>query len=288
MDVVRSTSGVDVAVHDLGGEGPPLLVSHATGFHGRCYQPLADALAATVHSIAFDYRGHGETPRPDGPIDWQRYGDDAEAMALWVSARHGGGPIDGFGHSMGGACLLMAAHRHPGLFRRLIVFEPIVFPPEAADAGEPALAAGARRRRATFPSVEAAIEHYSSKPPMAAFAPAALRAYVEYGFAPDPEGIRLRCAPETEAATFAMGAHHTTWDVLPTIATHTVVVRGRAHPHQPAAIAAQVAERLADAHLIALDHLDHFGPMTHPVEIAQLVADELTGCARGRDTPSLR
>ena len=34
-----------------------------------------------------------------------------------------------FGHSMGGACLLMAAHRNPALFRRIVAFEPIVFPP---------------------------------------------------------------------------------------------------------------------------------------------------------------
>ena len=82
--IVPSTDGVEIAVHDLGGTGPPLLISHATGFHGRCYEPLAHALADRFHSVAFDYRGHGDTPQPDGPVDWQRYGDDAEAMAVWL------------------------------------------------------------------------------------------------------------------------------------------------------------------------------------------------------------
>jgi alpha-beta hydrolase superfamily lysophospholipase len=126
--IVPSTDGVELAVHDLGGHGPTLLVSHATGFHGRCYEPLAHALGDRVHSISFDYRGHGDTERPDGSIDWARYGEDAFAMASWLHTREGG-PIDAFGHSMGGACLLMAASRDPHLFRRLVLFEPIVFPP---------------------------------------------------------------------------------------------------------------------------------------------------------------
>jgi hypothetical protein len=78
--LVPSSDGVRLAVHDLGGTGSALLVSHATGFHGRCYLPLAHELIGTVHSVAFDYRGHGDTPRPPGPIDWNAYGDDAVAI----------------------------------------------------------------------------------------------------------------------------------------------------------------------------------------------------------------
>ena len=52
--------------------------------------PMAHHLATDteprVHAVAFDYRGHGDTPRPDGPVDWQRYGDDAEATVdAWTS-----------------------------------------------------------------------------------------------------------------------------------------------------------------------------------------------------------
>ena len=38
------------------------------------------------------------------------------------------GGLVGFGHSMGGAGLMMAAHRDPGLFDVIVAFEPIVFP----------------------------------------------------------------------------------------------------------------------------------------------------------------
>ncbi len=300
---VTSTDGVELAVHDLGGSGPLLLVSHATGFHGRCYEPVAHALADRRHSIAFDYRGHGDTPRPPGPVDWLRYGDDALAMAHWAFEHNDGRPIDAFGHSMGGACLLMAAEREPGLFRRLVVFEPIVLPPggfrrqqqgesvsrenpsdenpsdesppDESPPDESPMVTGARRRRATFASHQAALDHYSAKPPLNGFTPEALRAYVVHGFAPDDDGVHLKCRPDTEAETFATSSRHDTWDHLPDIHTHVLVVAGRAEPMQPSMIAAGVAERLPNGRFLQLEQLDHFGPMVRPLLVADLIAEEL-------------
>jgi len=275
---VVSTDGVQLAVHPLGGDGPPLLVSHATGFHGRCYLPVAHALAPLHQSIGFDYRGHGDTPRPEGPVVWDRYGDDAVAMAEWLAHEHGG-PIDAFGHSMGGACLLMAAHRRPELFRRLVVFEPIVFPPQGIRPGEPEgdspMVAGARRRRSTFHTFDAAYEIGTAKPPLNCFDPAALRAYVEYGFVRDPHGVHLKCHPDTEAETFATGGSHTTWDDLPTIAADVLVISGAVQPMQPSAIAAQVADRLPNSRYLQLDAMNHFGPMAEPAQTAAIIAAEL-------------
>ncbi len=276
-DAVASTDGVVVAVHDLGGtadstrEPAPrvLLISHATGFHGRCYDAVARGVAARLHPVAFDYRGHGATARPDGPVDWERYGDDALAVARALP-----GPLVGFGHSMGGACLLMAAHRDPTLFRHLVLFEPIVFPPSGIrpDGEESPLAAGARRRRASFPSHDAALEHFRRRPPLSSFTDEALEGYVRHGFAPGPDGqVHLRCRPETEAETFETGGRHATWDLLPDIATPTLVVAGRVEPTQPSQVAAEVAGRLPHGAYLEREDLDHFGPMTHPAEIAALI-----------------
>jgi pimeloyl-ACP methyl ester carboxylesterase len=269
-----SSDGVSVAIHDLGGTGHVLLLSHATGFHGRCYEPIARALADRFHSFALDYRGHGLTHRHDGPVDWERYGDDALAAARAVAPE---GRLIGFGHSMGGTGLLMAAHRQPGLFDLVVVFEPIIFPPPDPSAPRPSslLAAGARRRRATFESFEQAIEHYASKPPLMGFTPEALRAYVEHGFEPTSDGVTLRCHPDHEARTFETGAEHRTWDVLPEIDTPVVVLAGHDDGSSPATIASLIAERLPHCRYVELDHVDHFAPMTHPDEIAELLAGEV-------------
>lgn len=273
---VASSDSVQIAVHDLGGAGPELLISHATGFHGRCYAPLAAALAGRFHATAFDYRGHGDTPQPEGvAVDWQRYGDDAVAMARSLPT-----PVAAFGHSMGGACLLMAAHRDPSLFSCIVVFEPIVFPMEGirpADTPSP-LSAGARRRRATFASHDEAIANFSRKPPLGQFTPEALDAYVRFGFREGADGqVHLKCLPEIEAATFDTGGIHRTWDVLPEIQTPVLVVAGRVEEMQPSNIAARVAERLPHSTYLEFEEVDHFAPMTHPAHMADVIAEYVLG-----------
>src|SRR5688500_11008714 len=205
-----SSDGVEVAVHSLGGHGPDhLLISHATGFHGRAYVTLASALADRFRSVAFDYRAHGDTRMPPAAVereryDWGRFAGDAVRVAPAVRER-AGAPLVGFGHSMGGAALLMAAHRDPSLFRAAVVFEPIVFPEELMrERLRPnPLGVGARKRRSSFASFAAALDNFGSKPPLNAFPREALEAYVLHGFAEGEDGqVHLKCTPEGEAATF--------------------------------------------------------------------------------------
>jgi pimeloyl-ACP methyl ester carboxylesterase len=269
---VMSTDHVSVAIHEFGGTGRPLLLSHATGFHGYCYLPIADRLADRFECFALDYRGHGSTPRPDDwQVDWTRDGDDALAAARSIAPDGG---IVGFGHSMGGAALLMAAHRDPDLFDLIVAFEPIVFPTDVdrTDDGPSAMVEAARRRRESFESFEAAIENYASKPPMDAFDPDVLRLYVGHGFRPAPEGVRLTCSPEHEARTFETGATHATWDLLPEIGTPVVVIES-GDGMGPAEVAPAIAERLPNARLIEHPDADHFEPFVDPAGTAELIAD---------------
>ena len=281
---VPSSHGVQVALHDFGGQGRTLLLSHATGFHGHCYVPISQALASDARSYALDYRGHGLTATaPDWETDWEAYGDDVTAVAEHLRALSDR-PLIGFGHSMGGAGLLMAAYRNPELFEVIIAFEPIVFPPPEPDAAatDPhasPLVQGATRRRARFGSYEEAIANFSSKPPMRTFTPDAIRLYVEHGFAPDPEspdgGVVLRCAPEHEARTYMGGGMHRTWEVLPEIATKVIILAGVADMPGPAVLAPQIAERLPNVEYLQSDAWDHFGPMVVPEVMADLIRERL-------------
>jgi len=273
--LVPSTDGVLVSVYDLAGtaDGEPLLISHATGFHGYSYLPVAQALVPRFRSIAFDYRGHGDTAQPPNVgVDWKRYTDDVEAVALTIPS-----PFPAFGHSMGGACLLMTAHRHPHLFSHLVIYEPVIFPPEANPGEGPGqLVAGTRRRRDTFDSYDAAIANFAAKPPLGAFTPAALDAYVRHGFAEGEDGkVHLKCSPELEAMTYEMNRSHATWELLPEIDVPVLVLCGRPDPGSVAQYARNVAERLPNATYVELDDLDHFGPMTDPELVAKLIHDNV-------------
>lgn len=268
---VASSDDVTVAVHELhGAAAPALLVSHATGFHGRCYAPLAAELGDSFHSVAFDMRGHGDTVAPAGaPVTWDRFGDDVAAVSAAVAAALGG-PIVGFGHSMGGGCALIAAMRFPERFSHLVLYEPIVPPPGTfgPPGSDNPMAAAARRRRATFASYDAALANYASKPPLNRWRADALWSYVRNGFRPDGDGVTLKCTPDYEAATFSTAASDL-FEHLPSIETPVTILSGRLDGTPPPAFAEPIAQRLPDAHFVRLDDLDHFGPMTHPDTVAR-------------------
>jgi pimeloyl-ACP methyl ester carboxylesterase len=291
---VESSDGVQVAVHEFGGSGRPLLFSHATGFHAHCYQPIAERLSDSFTSFGHDHRGHGATPRPDDwQVDWDRYGDDALAAAEAIAPDGG---LIGFGHSMGGASLVMAARLNPGLFDVIVAFEPIIFPQMMGRPGDDPspMVTGARNRRDTFDSYEAAMDNYASKPPMQFFDSEILRLYVEHGFAPvdrledgsevagegqrpgRADGVTLRCAPEHEARTFEIGATHDLFDLLSEIETRVIVVSGKVETERsPAGIAERVAERLPNGTFIELEAGNHLSPFIDPDESAQLILDAI-------------
>lgn len=283
-ETVASTDGVAVVVHHLASGPPaaPVLIAHATGFHGRAYAPMAVSLGDGHDVWALDFRGHGATAAPAGwHVDWNGYGDDALCAATSIVGHRAvrPGSLVGFGHSMGGATLLMAALRDPELFRMLVLYEPIVFPPpdESDDPETSPLVRGARRRRGEFSSYEEALANYSSKPPLNAFHPAALKEYVDGGFRPIdpglPDGrVQLRCSPEHEAETFASSHCADLWDALGDITTPTVVIGGRLDDASPpASLAEPIAERLPNGGYHAVPELDHFGPFVEPRQVADLI-----------------
>lgn len=274
MRQVPSTEGVTIAVHELGGDGPLLLLAHATGFHGRVWAPVARRLADRARCVAPDLRGHGDSPVPSGhPFHWDRFADDVLAV---VDDLDPDGPIAAAGHSKGGAALLLAELRRPGTFAALYCFEPIVFPPRPGPPPgeeEHPLAAGALRRRQVFASRDEAVANYASKPPFSALHPDALRAYVDHGFADQPDGtVRLKCRGEDEAQVYRMGGNHGAFARLGEVTCPVTVARGAAGEMSPAAVAGPIAEALPRGRLEVHDDLGHFGPLEDPDRIAERIA----------------
>jgi pimeloyl-ACP methyl ester carboxylesterase len=269
---LTTPDGASLAVFDLraGAVAPTVLFAHATGFHGHCWQPVADALGRP--SAALDFRGFGDSaPPPDWTVDWRGYGIDALAAAR-DRADAAGAPLIGVGHSMGGAALLMAALDDPSLFAGLVLFEPIVMPPPSDDGPtmpSNALADGARRRRSTFASFDAAIANFGSKPPMNAFTAGSLQAYVHFGLAPGADGqVHLKCTPEHEARTYETGGAHGTFARLGDLRVPARYVSGRVEAGAPSAVTELLARRTPGADYRRIDHVGHFGPMEDPAAIA--------------------
>ncbi|HEX2849197.1 MAG TPA: alpha/beta hydrolase [Acidimicrobiales bacterium] len=273
MRTATNSDGFDVAYYDLGGDGPPLLFAHATGFHGHIWQPIAERLAGDFHCWSFDERGHGDTPAPtDGHFDWNGFARDAMAVIEAEGLVH---PF-GVGHSGGGAALLLAEITRPGTFRALYTYEPIVMPsldalPSRREGGNP-LAEGARRRREVFPSRQAAWDNYASKPPMSEWDPAALHAYVDWGFDDLDDGtVRLKCRGENEARTYEMATEHGAFPRLAEVTCPVTVAAGETTTTFGPDITELQARQMAHGRAEILPGIGHFGPMEDPEEVADSI-----------------
>jgi len=268
---ISSTDGVELVLHDLGGHGPALLVGHATGFCGAMYQPMATHLTHRFHVLAVDFRGHGDSSAPaDGSMSWEGMGRDLAACLDAI----GGGPIVGFGHSMGGAVSLMVARQRPEAFSHLFLFEPIVPPVETARVtGRTGsyMSDTARRRRAAFPSKADAIYRYAARPPLNVMRADALYAYVEHGLAEQPDGSAvLKCTPENEARTFEGAGTHLHAGLIGSIATPTLIaVGGQERELPPAGFARGAVDALPHGRLVEFPTLGHFGPFQDPLLVAE-------------------
>lgn len=291
---VPTPDGVELAVHDFGGRGPDLVLAHATGLHGMVWEPVVAGLTDHFRCVSFDERGHGDSTRPpDGSFHWSGFASDVLAVVDALGLER---PC-GAGHSCGGAALLLAEEARPGTFRSLWCFEPVVFigaglagdvsggqaTVAATGPGQPNdLAAGARRRRERFPGRAAALQNFSAKPPFDRVSPAALRAYVEHGFADEADGtVRLKCRPEDEAATYDNSRTHDAFQHLDRVTCPVTLVWGEASdsPFDASTMQAMAA-RMSRARVEAAEGMGHFGPLEDPSAVARSIH-------RGCHTPGL-
>jgi pimeloyl-ACP methyl ester carboxylesterase len=106
---------------------------------------------------------------------------------------------------MGGTSSLLAAAAEPSRVKRLVLLDPVIFQSAAEpfEVHESPLVQGALRRRASFPSRQAALEGYIGRGAFKTWSREQIADYVEGGFRDTPDGeVTLACTPEWEASNF--------------------------------------------------------------------------------------
>ncbi len=246
--------------------GPPVLLAHPTGFHGRIWAPVAQRLAAAGRRVwSFDFRGHGDSDSPDpetGAYSWDGFA--ADALAVVADLGLAGEPaLVACGHSNGGAALLLGEALRPGTYPRIWAYEPILFPDDrpVASADEFPLAANARRRRNEWTSTDEVFAAYASKPPLEVMAPESLRAYVDYALRDRGDGIlELKCRPEVESRVYSMAPTNGAWAALPLVESPVLVACGETSTD----IGPRLAERMPRGAPEVWPGCGHFGPQQDP------------------------
>ena len=84
MDLLERGDGVRIAytLHNPGGAGTPLVLSHGFAATSGMWDPNVPALAADRPVVVWDFRGHGESDAPDDPAAYSAAASVGDIDAL--------------------------------------------------------------------------------------------------------------------------------------------------------------------------------------------------------------
>ena len=276
--------GIDMAYVEWGsGESPTVLLAHATGFHGRCWDAVVRELGDDVHVVAPDLRGHGRTTKR-GPYDWREFGADVTAF---VEALDLTGLVAA-GHSMGGHSIVQAAGRQPGRFRKLLLVDPVIMDPDQYADGKARFAAGSAtehpvaRRRNAWGSVDDMFERFVDRHPFRLWRRDVLLDYCRHGLVADGGGFVLACPPLVEASIYMGSAGRDISEIIATLAHPTVVLRAHRKSERDGEMDFTqsptwpgLAAALPNGRDVYLPDLTHFIPMQRPDLVAAHIRELL-------------
>jgi pimeloyl-ACP methyl ester carboxylesterase len=257
---------------DWGGDGPPIVLLHATGFLGAIYRPIAQALTAIGHVYSYDQRGHGDSERPGNDIyGWDITASDLEGFIVAMGLKQ----VRGVGHSAGATAFGAVASGRPDLIARAMLIEPVIF-----DMNDPTMQRPNEmrdrtlKRKRSFESVAAMFANFEHKAPYKTWRREILRDYCERGTYPGADGKRmLKCHPEVEAEVYTTSRDFDGFGYIMRCNVPLLVLFGE----QSDAPGLPLAPRLAaeNRRVVIVPGTTHFIPMEEPELTARMALDFL-------------
>lgn len=216
---------------------PVLHFLHGNGYCGRVYEPMLGYLAEEFDLWLCDAQGHGETDHGGRFHGWNL---NAElAVEAWHAAgreRFADAPLYAVGHSFGGVLTSLILARHPELFKRAVLLDPVLF--SAPMIGVMALsdvvglsrrtgmAAKAVKRRKVWPDRATAHGLLQERGMFRGWTDQAFSAYIEHALKDTDAGVELKCRPSREADIFSSYPRRL-WASLAKIVTPTEIIYGK-------------------------------------------------------------
>jgi pimeloyl-ACP methyl ester carboxylesterase len=257
--------GVRLFVRDFGGEGPPLLMLHSTGFGHWMWAPHAAELSRHFHVYAPDQRGHGDSDKVAG-FAFDNLAADMEAVFQTLGLRE----LYAVGHSAGATTLACHAALHPGAIKRLLMVEPVTplgragHDPSPGMPGPNTMAERTRKRRDTFGSPEEMFESFRERPPFSTWTEESLRLYCEQGTRPAEGGVVLKCPPELEARFYEAVSESDVSARLDAVRAPVRVLWGEAGHAGGVGLGGQTGALVPGGEARTIPGTTHFIPMEKP------------------------
>ncbi len=174
-----------------------VFIAHANGYAGGCYGYYMRRLSATHRVLALDFAGHGQSQFSLDFRTWDFFRDQILALLRHENLED----VIAMGHSLGGGCVLRAAHAEPERFRRLIALDPVLLSPLRVAYmkifGNP-LAKVSRKRRKRFKNPDLARRAFRRF----AWPEEVFEDYLQACFRPAGDEMELSCDPRVETKIF--------------------------------------------------------------------------------------
>lgn len=271
----------DGAWIDWGGEGAPLVFSHANGFPTRSYARLLGLLRTGFRVASLDARPLWPGSDPSTLPDW---GPLAADLQETVDARGFRGAV-GMGHSLGAVCSLRAAVADPGLFRALVLIDPVLFTGFRAFAWgvmrrhgwteRTPIVAGAVRRRDRWQTPAEARDGWRRKALFRDFTDGCFDDYLADALVPHPEGgWTLRYPKAWEAAVFRT-TPSSPWKWVRQAPVPTLVIRGEHSDTLSPAALERCGALLPKGRVVEVPGTGHMAPLERPEAVAEVVLEFL-------------
>ncbi|WP_180356733.1 alpha/beta fold hydrolase [Kitasatospora sp. GP30] len=211
------------------GAGAPLLLLAGQANNHHWWDQVRDDFDTARRTITLDYRGTGDSDKPEGPYSTQGFAEDAVAVLDHLGVDR----ADVYGTSMGGRVAQWLAVRHPQRVRSLVL-------------------------GCTSPGGPKAFERDDSVRRALASPDPAERLHTLLDLMYTPQWLATHPGPHRTLGDPAMPPHarrahlrasngHDAWDALAQILAPTLVLHGTDDRFNPTANAALLAERIPGA-----------------------------------------
>ncbi|MGZ9166277.1 MAG: alpha/beta fold hydrolase [Anaerolineales bacterium] len=263
---------------EYGGTGSPLHFLHANGYPFYCYEPLLDLLQTNYDVFGMLLRPLWENSRPEDIDDWRLFSHDL----LRFLSDYDAGPVIGVGHSIGAIVTLRAALRNPGLFRALVLIDPVLFPPRrlvewrierAKNPGANLWIQGALKRRRTFTDLKSLFQAYRERAVFRYFSDENLQIYIKGITRPSSNGeYELAFSPEWEARIYYTGMQDfDIWNNLGSLKVPALFLRGAETDTFWEEAASLVKQKQPRARVETLERSTHLLPLERPQEVFDIM-----------------
>lgn len=274
---------VELCVYEWPGNGDPVILLHATGFHSRCWNEVVLRLP-DQHIYAIDIHFHGRSSN-NGQVDWSLFAKDIASLIEKLNLHN----IIGVGHSIGGHLISRVAAALPDRFKQLVLLDPVIMSAERGEksrnntSGLSAMDHPVARRKNNWRDADEMFDRFAEREPFKYWKREVLRDYCDYALLPaDEAGMRqLACNPINEASFYMNSVNHL--DILGKlgdIETPTSVLRAPAGDAPEVNFSSsptwpELANALPIARDIYLPDLDHFIPMRAPELVVKYINEAL-------------